>query len=166
MIAEAFERAGELLSGFTDAQLNQGFWYCVGASASDFMCALKAQEVPLQHQLRLLRSFVPLFEQLMAVRCTPCLSHLDEKPAGPLNGACYMWWDVICVYGRPQDAESREIDQEVLRILARILEIPHDACRESALHGIGHWHRAYPCLEAVVDQFLENTQNLRSELIQ
>jgi hypothetical protein len=36
-----------------------------------------------------LRSFVPLFEHVMAARCSAHLCHLDED-ANPLNDSCYM----------------------------------------------------------------------------
>ena len=49
--------------------------------------------------------------------------------------------------------------------LRAILAIPHDACRESALHGIGHWVRHYSQLADIVDQFLSGTPGLRPELV-
>ena len=164
-VAETFEHSGELLSRFTDAQLNQAFWYLTSPGSSNFMFALVEPAVPLATRLRALRSFVPLFEQVMAVRCSSHLSHLDEQPAKPLNGACYMWWDNLPIYGKPEEPEREEFDAEVLRVLSRILSIPHDACRESALHGVGERHCHYPNVEVLVDQFLAYTQNLRPELV-
>lgn len=164
-IAETFERSGELLARFTDEQLNQGFWYLVSASCSDFMFALVEPAVPMQKRLRALRSFVPLFEQVMAARCSPQLSHLDEQPANPLNSVCYMWWDILPIHGKPEERERAEFDAEVLRVLPRLLSIPHDACRESALHGVSEWRPYYPSVERVVDEFLARTPGLRPELV-
>ncbi|MEZ5351956.1 MAG: hypothetical protein R2762_04915 [Bryobacteraceae bacterium] len=40
-----------------------------------------------------------------------------------------------------------------------ILSIAHEACQESALHGLGHWHHHHPAaVEAAVDEYL-NGQN-------
>jgi hypothetical protein len=164
-IAETFERSGELLAPYTDAQLGQGFWYLVSSAASDFMRALMESEVPLATRLRALHSFVPVFEQVMAVRCSQHLSHLDEQPANPLNVACYMWWDMIPVRGQPENRWQAEFDSEVLRLLQRLLSIPHDACRESALHGISEWHYHYPSAESIVDEWLARTPSLRPELV-
>src|SRR4051812_41501497 len=83
-ISETFERSGELLTQFSDEQLNQGFWFLVGSGCSDFMRALRDESVPLAVQLRALQSFVSVFEQVMAQRCSPHLSHLDEPGANPL----------------------------------------------------------------------------------
>lgn len=143
LIADTFENSSELLARFTDAQLNQAFWYLVGESGSDLMTALVNADVPLATRLRAIRSFVPLFEQIMAVRCSQHLSHLDEQPANPLNSACYMWWDILPIHGEPENTSRTEFDAEVLRVLARLLSIPHDALRESALHGVSEWYFYY-----------------------
>ncbi len=164
-IAETFERSGELLARCTDEQLNQGFWYLVSGTCSEFMRALLEPAFPLAQQLRALRSFVPLFEQVMAARCSPHLSHLDEQPANSLNSACYMWWDILPIHGQPEEKDRAHFDAEVLGVLSRLLSIPHDACVESALHGIGEWQAYYPRVEFVVDEFLARSPGLRPELV-
>lgn len=165
LIAETFEHAGGLLSRFTDAQINQGLWYLISGGCSYYMHGITDPEVPMALRLRALRSFVPFFEQVMASRCSPHLSHLDEPGANPLNSSCYMWWDIIPFHGRPDEPERAEIDAEALKIIERILAIPHDACRESSLHGIGHWIPFYQNATSIVDDFLTSTPDLRPELI-
>lgn len=165
LIAEMFENSGRLLERFSDAQLDQGLWFVVSGDGSEFMFSLVEEKVPLAVRVRALRSFVPLFEQVMALRCSPVLCHLDEPGAKPLNDVCYMWWDILPIHGRPDRPERRAFDAEVLLVLARLLAIPHDACRESALHGIGHWCIYYPELGRVVDDFLARTPDLRPELV-
>jgi hypothetical protein len=163
LTAETFERSGQLLARFSDAQLDQGFWYL--AILSQSMSSLLDPEVPASVGHRALRSFIPLFEQVMAVRCSPHLSHLDDRGANPLNSACYMWWDILAFHDRLDEPEHAEFDAEVLVVLRRLLAIPHDACRESALHGIGEWASAYPQVADIVDEFLRRTPNLRPELV-
>lgn len=159
LIAETFDRSGELLARFSDHQLNQAFWYLVGISSEHMVC-LHDPAVPRHLQLRVLRSFVPLFEQVMAVRC----SHHDKQDANPLNSACYMWWDILLLRGWPDLPERAEFDAEVIAVFGRLLAIPHDACWESALHGIGHWATFYPQLAKTVDDFLARTPNLSPKL--
>lgn len=84
-IAETFEDSGRLLAQFSDEQLEQAFWFLVSNTCSQFMYALVDPGVPISSRLRALRSFVPLFEQVMAARCSPHLAHLDEQGANPLN---------------------------------------------------------------------------------
>lgn len=164
-IAETFEDSGRLLARFSDEHLNQAFWFLVSNSCSEFMYALVDPEVPSSSRLRALRSFLPLFEQVMAARCSPHLSHLDEHGANPLNAACYMCWDILPIHGRPEEAARAEFDAEVLVLLRRLLSIPHDACRESALHGISEWSIYYPQVQHIVDEFLSVTPHLRPELV-
>jgi hypothetical protein len=158
LIAETFEHGGELLASFSDEQLDQGFWFLVGNAPPDFMLTLVDPKIALATRLRALRSFVPLFEQVMAARCSVDLSHLADF-ANPLNSACYMWFDLLW-YQFPED-----IDAEVLATLRRLLAVPHDACRESALHGLGHWARRCPQAADIVDEFLSSASGLRPELI-
>lgn len=165
LIAELFERSGELLTRFSDEQLDEGLNFILSAGRSEFMFSLVDSDVSAAVRLRALRSFVPLFEQVMAARCSPHLLHRDEQGAKPLNGVCYMWWDVLPIHGRPDDPSRAEFDAEVLVVLRRLLAIPHDACRESALHGIGHWAIYYPSVAKIVDDFLANTSGLRPELV-
>jgi hypothetical protein len=163
LIAATFERSGELLARFADAQLDQAFGYLLGSS--DHMLCLVDAKVPLFVRLRALRSFVPLFEQVMAQRCSPHLGHLGEPGANPLNRACYMWWDILPVCGCPELPERAAFDQEALQVLERLLAIPHDACRESALHGIGHWVTYYPRLGTVARNFVRQNAGVRPELV-
>jgi hypothetical protein len=54
---------------------------------------------------------------------------------------------------------------EVLKVLQRLLAVPHDACRESALHGLNHWRSGYRSrVREIVDQFLHHTPGIRREL--
>jgi hypothetical protein len=170
LIAETFGHAGELLARFSDEQLDQGFWFLVGNTPPGFTVTLVDAQIPLPARFSALRSFVPLFEQVMAIRCSPHLSHLAEQAAAnPPNSACYMWWDLLrfplLELNGPAEAERDLFHSEILVILRRLLAIPHDACRESALHGLGHWALHYPQAAEIVDEFLSNTPGLRRELI-
>jgi hypothetical protein len=164
-IAATFEHSRKLLSRFSNERLNQGCWYLFNPGPPDIMGTLLDERVPLACRLRALRSFVPLFEQVMAERCSSHLSHLDEKGANPLNGACYMWFDNVLDRHNPERLIQAQLETDLIGTLRVILAISHDACRESALHGIGHWVRHYPQLADLVDQFLSATPGLRPEII-
>jgi len=164
-IAETFEHSGKLLSRFSDEQLNQGFWYLFYQGPPDFMGTLLDEGVPLTRRLRALGSFAPLFEQVMAARCSSHLSHLDEEGTNPLNGACYMWFDEVLDRFNPERLIQAQLGPDLIGTLRVILAIPHDACRESALHGIGHWVCHHPQLADMADQLLSGAPGLRPELI-
>jgi len=165
LIAETFERGAELLRPFTDAQLNQGFWFLVSSGNSDYICCLTDASVPMPARTRALRAFVPLFRNVMAARCAASLSHRSESGSA-LNSACYMWWDIIPLCPPLNAREPREpMHDEVVAVLAELLEIPHDACRESALHGLGHWAPYDPAAKTVIEAFLARSESLRPELL-
>ena len=64
-----------------------------------------------------------------------------------------------------QRGDSLRINAELLDVMRHTLALPHDACRESALHGLGHWHRASPAETAdIIDGFLARNEGIRDEL--
>ena len=166
LYAETFERSAELLHRFSLAQLNQALTYLTSNSCSEHMFALLNTNVDQALRLRAVRSFVPLFENTMLPLCANELSHLDEASGNPLNTACYMWWDSLpypCIERWRKDTAFKEA---ALNVMQQQLAMPHDAVRESALHGLGHWHHYYPKdTRRIVKQFLNTTSNLRDDLI-
>ena len=163
-LTRLFQEPLPILHRYSDAQLNQGFWFLVG-SGSDRMHALFDARVPIANRVDCVKAIGTLFEKLFAVRCSPHLSHLDEPKANPLNGICYMWWDIFPTWGRPGDPQQKDLDHEILSLLARKLEIPAAACQESALHGLGHWHISYSTeVRRIVSDFLGKSPPTRPEL--
>jgi hypothetical protein len=123
--------------------------------------------VPWPLRQRVLRSFVPLFRDVMAVRCSPVMASESESASSALNSACYMWWDLICLVGNEED--DPDLLQEVPRVLEALLAIDHVACQESAIHGLGHWafYQSEPAV-SVLERYLEraDSQGLRPEMVE
>ena len=143
-LTRLFNDPAGYLEQFDDAQLNQGFWYLVSNSGSNHMFALTDTSAPLRSRIRCLESFSSLFAKLFAVRCSNRLSHLNPPDPSPLNGACYMWWDIIPFSGAPDDPSRKGLDAAALSVMEETLSLDSLACRESALHGLGHWQHCYP----------------------
>jgi hypothetical protein len=163
-ISQLFENSAAVLRPYSDAQLNQGFWFLCGPE-SEAMRGLVDETIAWDARAWCIRSFVSLARDLFMTRCTPHLSHLlrsgspETFEVSPLNSACYMWWDFDCWGSSPR------VDGEYLEVMRQTLALPHDACRENALHGLGHWHRAYPARTAeIVDEFLARNHGIRDEL--
>jgi hypothetical protein len=167
-ITRLFENADQLLRPFSDAQLNQGLWYIVSHACSSMMLdVLHESRVPRDDRRRCLSSILSLFRQCFAVRCSEHLSHQDGPGAKPLNSVCYMWWDIFPTWGNPDDPSCAEQDQQLLDVMANTLAIPSVACRESALHGLGHWQHQYPDeVENIIDAFLGTAPDIRPDLAQ
>ena len=106
-----FQAPLPILDSYTDAQLNQAFWYLNGA-ANEFMHTLLDAKVPMAERIECVRAIETLFVTLFAHKCPPHLSHLDEAGVNPLNGICYMWWDNFPTWGDPKTPEQSTIDRE------------------------------------------------------
>jgi hypothetical protein len=77
-----------------------------------------------------------------------------------------MWWDILPVDGAPHDQTRREFDAAALEVMEAILRLDSLPCRESALHGLGHWARCYPGrARQIIDAFLGRQAGLPAELV-
>ncbi len=149
-------RESKRLEQYLDEQVNRGLTALIDPSASNYIFALYNEEIPLDLRLECLSSFSNLFEDYFAKHCSQTLNHIDQRPCSAVNNACYMWWDIIPLYGHPEDKKKRLLDQPILDLLNHTLKIDSIACKESALHGLGHWHLYYPKqVEKIIDEFLK-----------
>ena len=166
---ECFSRLCEApvqyLVAISNAQLNQGFWYLLGSGASALTLATHDATIPVARWVHCVRGFAPLFAGVFAPRCSPHLGHCDEPGADPLNSACYMWWDLLPLPALPEGLDRAALHAACLDALEAILALASDACRESVLHGLGHW-AAYDRrrVAAIIDHFLAANPRLRPEL--
>jgi len=77
-----------------------------------------------------------------------------------------MWWDQFRFHGQFNSEHCFDYDAEILGVMRRILNLPHDACRESALHGLGHWHSYDSRTSGIIEEFLSCAPQLRPELME
>jgi hypothetical protein len=122
--------------------------------------------VPQSDRLELASRIDRVYSQIFAARCTPALGHLSEVPDQPLNMLCYMWWDAIVLEGTGAPDLDREFFAALIEAMGRILAIPHAACQEGALHGLGHWGEHAPArAAALIDAYLADNRAARPELV-
>ena len=166
-MTRAFENAAQVFQPYTDAQLNQGLWFLASNACSSHMFSLMNETVPWKARQRCVASIHQLYEQCFLPRCSPHLSHLPERVENPLNMVCYMWWDLIPISGRPDDTGRRDLDQAILQVLESTLYLDSIACREGALHGLGHWQMDYPRqVGEIIDRFSMTQPELPAEIQQ
>jgi hypothetical protein len=85
-----------------------------------------------------------------------------------------MFWDVVPLCARsklrPKKAgtpNNVRIEATCLSVMERSLRVPHVACQESALHGLGHWHDYYPVeVEKIIDAYVYLPESKRRGLRQ
>jgi hypothetical protein len=164
-LTRLFEHPEEIMDSFADSQIAQGLTYLVDVSAVGDDGHLADQNVPVADRARMISATVMLFRRLFGARCTPHLSHRDEAGAGILNGRCYMWWDSFPSIGLDGDPNLGQLQQTALAAMADILALDSIACRESALHGLGHWQlQRHGDVEPIIDAFLAANPAIRPEL--
>jgi len=157
-ITRTFEDPLRALAPFADGEIGAGLWSL--GSGGEGLHTVSDPKLPWDLRRRCIQTFVTLFRDLFQTRCTSTLSHLerpgaDVPPSSQLNSACYMWWDFDCWVASRTPLAANPLDEAFLDSMQSILAIPHLACQESALHGLGHWHWAHPeAVEAAVDRYL------------
>ena len=128
------------------------------------MFALMEESIPIDSDSVALNRLSQYSRTFFAARCSPHLSHLDEGGASPINLACYMWWDIIPFGGSPNTPSGKLLNAAALSVMTETLKIESIACQESELHGLGHWHAAYPAeVGLIIDRFLSRRRELRPE---
>ena len=166
-IARTYEDPAHWLPRFSNAQIAAGLEFTWNPAFGGVYSALCHVSTPIPLRQRAIRALVPLYEDCFRPRCLAALSHLGEAVENPLNGACYMYWDVCPLYAQSEKAEHQIMDDECLRVMEATLQIDHDACRESALHGLGHWQHDYPSrVTSIIEYGLDPVRNrLRPEVL-
>ncbi len=167
-LTRTFDNAGEVLKPFSNGQIAASLNYIIDPGASNLAFAVTNidNRVEKVQRLKCFESLYSLYENLFAVRCSPGLTHRGRLPdENPLNDVCYMWWDVFPIHGHPKEPRFSELDRAILGLLKKILKIDSVACRESALHGLGHWAFHYPGeVKEIVNAFLAEHPYIKPEL--
>ena len=166
MLRALYDDAPHLLAAYSDAQVDQGLWLVTSGAASIFSASLTDTSLPWPERRLAFNAMPHLFERFFAHRCSEHLLHIDEPGANPINGSCYMWWDILPIW--PEEAAPpTDSDLLCIDVMARTLRLESIACRESALHGLGHWTLKLPHLtQPIIDAFVQHTPNLRPELLE
>jgi hypothetical protein len=159
-----FEDSARLLSPYDDLRVGLGLYYLISNGASEHGLALLDESVPIEERERCLRATTGLFEGVFAPRCPARTSRALDDP-GALQLTCYMWWDVFPLTGHPENRAQAPLDRAALEIMGACLRFDSPPCHESALHGLGHWHAAYPNeTTAIIDRYLDRNPALPPDL--
>lgn len=156
--------SGTLLAGYSNRQLKDGLWYILDSSNSNTVWSLIDEDVPLAERVNTVEAIYQLYENCFLKRCDSALSHLSEAQENPLNAICYMLWDVAPLTHAGGETEKEGIVAPCFEVMRKALLLPNDACRESALHGLGHSKYDYPAeVKRIITPFLA-AKDLRPEL--
>jgi Leucine-rich repeat (LRR) protein len=156
-----FENALELLKPFSDLQVYKGLSDMHLFNRYDL-----DNGVVWSQMQRAIDSIFNLFEQCFNERCAPILSYLDRANVNPLNHLCYMWWDAYFCCEPPENEIDAQSNEAFLKVMEKILYLDSDACRESALHGLGHAaeYGYSDRVAIIIDRFLAENPQIKPEL--
>lgn len=138
-VTQFFNEASTLLNETTPENLNRIFWFLI----HDVLNVQPEEYPSFDIWQKYLNATKVLFHDLYNYHCAPVLGHCDEQPTNPLNSSCYMWWDILPVW-HPDKICRTAIHHLCLETMTYCLTLENLACKESALHGLGHWHRFAP----------------------
>jgi hypothetical protein len=143
---QVFEDIEEIARPFSERQLCMGLRYLIDGGCSSTCFSFLDDAVPTDQRLRTASSMSHVFEGLFAQHCKQTVQFANLLNGGPLTFAetCYLWWEIFPRHGVPVSPNMESTDHAILQTLEKILAIDNFACKESALHGLGHWAAAQP----------------------
>lgn len=142
-LTRLFGDPGAALEGLTDEEIGIGLWSVLDSGGAGTALALGDGSLPLEERIACIRLIPGVYRDLFVPRCEERLGHVGEQ-VGRLEMICYMFWDVAVIGGAPGTREGNLIEDAALDVLERIARMPHAACQESAIHGLGHRVRRHP----------------------
>jgi hypothetical protein len=141
-----FRQPEFLLTLFTKAQLEEGFWAIQGPNLDCSVSQIvKNSDLPLPIREECIRSMVDLFKHLFATE--------------PLDTSVQMWWDSLCYdwhcgnRKRERGGEDLELQNLFFGTLTNVLAIDSWICQGAALHGLGHLH--HPQTKELIERFID-----------
>lgn len=165
-VLRLFQAPALLMTGYSDQQIASGLRYLIDNACGGDIRLFSHASVPQADRLELAALIDRVYSQIFAARCAPRLGHLSEETAQPLNMLCYMWWDAIVLDATGDPHLDREFFAALIEAMGRTLAIPHPACQEGALHGLGHWGEHAPArAQALIDAYLAENRAARPELV-
>lgn len=161
---QVFSRSRLYADRYSERQVCLGFNYLMNPSCSEHCYLLLDTKVAEPRRSRVFSAMYTVFSEVFKSRCADTLARSGVAGRGTYGATCYMWWDVFPRHGVPSQDNLRNTDEAILGTLERILHIDSDACQESAIHGLGHWHSGYPeAVERILDT---NTSRITTTLRQ
>lgn len=159
-LTRTFENPETSLQFFSDRQIAAGLWEL---GTGDAHCIYN-RDIPIDAREQLVGSVEILFRDFFEKRCVPKLSHLDKDHTEPLNGICYMWWEVITWGWANGDPDADRLNAKDVDVMEAVLQLSNPACKESALHGLGHLVHRSGRAQAIIDRFLADEVNFSPDL--
>lgn len=136
-LTKLFERPQVLVTRYTAAQIEEGFWFMFGAAGTEwFLDPLWDAEVPWVAREACIRAVPRLYDGLF-------------PPDGGGDGVAWMLWDLLAFgydcgnHDPARNEEDRRVQDAMFEALREMLtRSKSPAAQEAALHGLFHLKHA------------------------
>lgn len=129
LLTRFFERSGALIPRFKPAQVGQALWYVFSTDCSNILLDAFRGKPKGDAQERAILAIKTLYTDVFAAHCAETIHHsITKGTTDRLGTTCYMLWDLAALSS-----------PKCLDVMEFALSLPHITCKESALHGLGHW---------------------------
>ena len=157
-LTRLFTESAQLLPRFSDWQIDQGLNYLVSNSCSNHMFSFLNENLPWEDRKICFDAMIVLYRDLMApVYGSDPSNIVIRESANRPTYACYIWWDIIPLYGGLEDRDG-PMNTAILNIFDQVLRMDEECCLQSALHGLGHWHMyVLHRTDPIIKRFLART---------
>ena len=160
--------SGTELKRFSNSQVGVGLDNLLNNHFGDVAMTVRDGAISSEKKIAALQSVKVLYRDCLALRASPVLGHLDEMaPCKPLNGICYMLWDVTPLAYWPDTALGAVMYPVMIDVMESALQNANPAVVESGLHGLGHAvYKFEEVAVAAIDRFVAKRRgHVRDELI-
>ena len=97
------------LSPYSNDQIGLGLEYIFNNAISNLACDFKIAPVPFKRKQEAICSLFVLFRDIFNPRCVAETAAFSQEKSTPLNGICYMFWDVCPLSTWIKFANTEEI---------------------------------------------------------
>lgn len=160
-LTRLFTEPASALLYYSDGQIAAGLWEL---GPGDAHCIYNS-DIGIEERLRLVGSVATFFRKFFDPRCVQALSNAAAEHVSPLNTICYMWWEVISWGWVRDDPDADRIVAADLDVMEAVLKLPNPACREAALHGLGHLAGRNGRALEIIDSFIARARGADPELL-
>lgn len=143
-ISEFYSRVTKISKDHSQSSIYHALNYTVNTTCGHLGYLISNEAIEAERRVELVDSMFILFRDYFNSECANTSIRNKVGFNQTINMVCYMWWELVSWQGIPYRHDMKSIDESILKCLENILRLDNEACKESAIHGLGHWYDSYP----------------------
>lgn len=163
LMTRIFSNCHTLFDPLTDTQIAEGITFLSASGESDWMSHIYDPSIDQKARFDCIRSIEALYRDCFRVRC-PMNQVNQSSDLNTIDSVCFMFWDRFPSAGSDETTQAA-VDSELIEVMGKALQIEHDTCQTSALHGLGHWEIAdEKRVHTIIDDWLARHPHLSASI--